>query len=275
MKKILFSLFAYFILSNYGYSQVTGYNPGDVVEDFTVTDIYGVSHNLYNYTSQGKLVYLDFFFTTCGPCQVTSPIFNEFHEKYGCNGYNVVCLAVNGIGENNTSVETYEETYGGSYSHAPAIASEGGSDQISNAFNIGAYPTYCLIGPDNTLLNHDIWPVSSLIEFEATLPDSIEAKECLLTSQRSIFQKQNTLTIYPNPVPQGSKTFNIQIPEHLYGNIQIDLTDITGKIVFSNTYTQNHYQNKELNVTTDLSQGSYTLNMTTNNELFTKKLIIQ
>jgi thiol-disulfide isomerase/thioredoxin len=68
------------------FAQTTNYNVGDIVDDFTVTDIYGVEHNLYEYTDAGKHIYLDFFFDTCGPCQTWQPTFSEFYDKYGCNG---------------------------------------------------------------------------------------------------------------------------------------------------------------------------------------------
>ncbi len=50
---------------------VANYNYSDVVDDFTVVDVYGNIWNLYDITSQGKYVYLDFFFPDCIPCQLT------------------------------------------------------------------------------------------------------------------------------------------------------------------------------------------------------------
>lgn len=41
---------------------------GSFGEDFTITDQFGVSHNLYNYLDQGYTVYLDVSATWCGPC---------------------------------------------------------------------------------------------------------------------------------------------------------------------------------------------------------------
>ena len=54
MKKITFVLALFTCIVN---AQVTGYNLGDVVDDFTVTDVEGVEHNLYTYLSEGKYVY--------------------------------------------------------------------------------------------------------------------------------------------------------------------------------------------------------------------------
>ena len=60
-----------------------------------VTDVYGVQHNLYEYADDGKYIYLDFFFDTCGVCQQTIPIFNEFFDKYGCNQGDLIMISMN------------------------------------------------------------------------------------------------------------------------------------------------------------------------------------
>lgn len=66
-------------------AQVANHDYGDVVDNFTVTDVDGNSCNLYHITSRGKYVYLDFFFADYVPCQLTQATFNEVYDKYGCN----------------------------------------------------------------------------------------------------------------------------------------------------------------------------------------------
>ena len=46
-KNTLLVLMLLFTISSFG--QASNYNIGDIVDDFTVTDVYGVEHNLYEY----------------------------------------------------------------------------------------------------------------------------------------------------------------------------------------------------------------------------------
>jgi hypothetical protein len=68
MKQIARLLFIFlFLLLNSSISKAQLVN-GSIAPDFTLTDIKGQSHNLYNYLSQGKTVFLDFSATWCHPC---------------------------------------------------------------------------------------------------------------------------------------------------------------------------------------------------------------
>jgi len=180
-------------------SQIQGYSLGQTVSDFTVTDIYGQTHNLYSYTSQGKYVILDFFFTTCPPCQQTVPYFSELHEKYGCNSGDIVCISMNTCQENDAAVIAFENTYGGSFAHAPAISGDGGAAAVDNNFNPAAYPTYCLIAPDNSLNKSDIWPISSVTDFENTFPTGSNITPQACASNVDEITNDLNLRIYPNP----------------------------------------------------------------------------
>lgn len=148
-------------------AQAYNYPNGSTVADFTVTDIEGHVHNLYDLTAQGKYVFLDFFTLWCAPCQETAPLWAELYQSYGCNGANVVCISLDY--ENNTAAEiqAYSDTYCGSWAHPPVVTD---ALSLSDVFGVGTAPTYCLIGPNNVMINNFIWTVSSLSDLVAALP---------------------------------------------------------------------------------------------------------
>ena len=170
MKHLLF--FSIVIWTYFSYAQVNHYQEGDVVDNFTVTDIYGQSYTLYDLTSQGKYVFLDFFYVDCASCQSKISILNEFWDKYGCGEYEIFCLAINKGYDNDADVENFENLYGGETHHAPAISGDGGAAEVTETFDVNVFSTFCLIAPDNKLLKRHINPVNSFRDLEnALLPD--------------------------------------------------------------------------------------------------------
>ncbi len=83
MKKLLFSLAVLTGVSAYGQTPV-----GTVVNNFTLTDINGNSHSLFNYLDQGMMVVIDVSATWCGPCwnYHNTGALNNFYNQYGPTG---------------------------------------------------------------------------------------------------------------------------------------------------------------------------------------------
>ena len=46
-----------------------------------LTDLNGVTHNLYDYLDEGKSVLLDFFIVNCTPCQEGAGYLDAFYEN--------------------------------------------------------------------------------------------------------------------------------------------------------------------------------------------------
>ncbi len=252
MKKIILIAFAIFALNNVS-AQVGTYAVGDTVDDFTVTDTAGVEWSLYDLTAQGKYVYLDFFFDTCGPCQQTQPIYNEFHDKYGCNEGNLFMFSINNGTDSDAEVIAFEQTYGGDFQHCPAVSSEGGSAAVDDAFGISAYPTYCMIGPDNKLIESDIWPIADLGTYEATIPADSGAAPmaCSLgLGEASVLD----FTMYPNP--SNGSSLNIDLPVAM-DDAKVTIYNTIGSVVFTASLS-----GQRSNIETNLSAGAYLVNVT-------------
>ena len=248
-------------------AQILNYSIGQVVNDFSVTDINGVSHNLYTYTAAGKHVFLDYFFTTCGPCQQTTPTWNEFYDKYGCNAGDVICITLNSGQNNDAEVIAYENTYGGSFNHSPAVSGDGGSGAVDTDMNPSQYPTYCLIGPDNKLKNADIWPINSVADLEAAFPAGFSPSPMACSTGLEEENKQVSFTVYPNP--NNGENINIMVDNATSSTVTI--SDLVGKTVY-NTISTNQ---KFVQVNKTLKAGTYIINIEANGTIATQKLVIQ
>ncbi|MBV1924458.1 MAG: T9SS type A sorting domain-containing protein [Flavobacteriaceae bacterium] len=265
MKKIT-SLLLLLTISMASFAQVNGYNIGDTVDDFTVTDVHGVEHNLYEYTAAGKYVYLDFFFDTCGPCQQTTPIFNEFFDKYGCNEGDLVMISMNNGSDSDEEVIAFEEQFGGPFNHAPAISADGGAGVVDSNFSIAAYPTYCMIGADNTLLVGDIWPLSGVETFEATFATAgidPTVMECSL----GVTEIEN-LDFSIFPTVSNGQNINVELANQTAKNISV--YDVTGKLVYSNNENSN-----QITFNLNVNAGVYFVKVNTDASSATKKIIIK
>ncbi len=258
MKKILFFCMALYLMPA-SFAQVSNYQVGDVVDNFTVTDTHGVEHTLYDITATGKYVFIDFFFRNCGPCQQTSRFFYQLYNEYGENQEHTYMLSLSPI-DNNATITEFENLYSGGFTPCPAAGTEGGAPPVISNFGVGAYPTYIIIGPDNKLQVADIWPVSGMGSFEDAFPEDLQA--ILSTIDVSI---QNSFTITPT-VSNGN--FNLMLSKDSKSDISV--FDLTGKMVYSNSHNT---RNVELNL--KLASGIYIVNVKADGKTSSKKIIIK
>ncbi len=130
----------------------------DTAVNFTVKDVNGTTHYLSEYLEQNKIVVIDFFTITCGPCSVYAPLINDSYTHFGCNTSNVIFLGIN-WGADNAGVIEFGNTNGVSY---PEISgTEGNGNHVVADYGILSYPTVVLILPDSYIAEKYIWPPST------------------------------------------------------------------------------------------------------------------
>ena len=141
---------------------------GSIAPDFTLTDLDGITHNLYaDYLDQGYTVFLDFSAVWCPPCWSyhTSGALDELYENHGPSGHPHVFTTTTDdvmvflIEADESSVECIEGTGCGTHGDwrtgttFPIICTDGtvNNNAVSSAYGISYFPTVYQVCPDRTL----------------------------------------------------------------------------------------------------------------------------
>jgi thiol-disulfide isomerase/thioredoxin len=241
--------------------------------DFTVTDIDGTEHRLFEYLEEDKFVVIDFFYTTCNPCIGSIPTLNFSFEKYGCNKGDLIFLSVN-FNDTNTELLEYRNTYN---NLAPLVSgTEGNGNEVIIKYGIFAFPTVILIAPDGKIINQDIYPVTQenmnyALEQQAGLSNNEEA--CFISTVNAVFDPPSLLSsiqIYPVPA-ERELTLAGEAAET--GSLQIRLTDLQGRALLqTETRIAAGSFSSPLNLP-ELSGGFYFLELSFNHKSEITRLI--
>ena len=125
--------------------------------DFTATDCHGTEVHLFDILDGGQAVLIDFFFTTCGPCQQATPKVVESYYAMGCNMHDVFYMEIS-PSDADAACQNWATNYGVEY---PTIGNTGGGNTICSTYQISAYPTLILIMPDRQIVIQDLWPINN------------------------------------------------------------------------------------------------------------------
>lgn len=144
--------------------------------DFTGTDIHGHEITLSEILGSGQYVLIDFFFTSCGPCNDIAPFMQEAYTEFGCNSGDVFFLSVD-LGDDNASCIEFDELHGIEFPCLSGI--EGGGTAICESYEVPSYPTIILIAPNSSILIQDLWPISGTqTVIDALVAQGIEPSAC-------------------------------------------------------------------------------------------------
>jgi len=124
-------------LGNFSYAQ----EGNNVASDF---DLPGKQSNVKLSDSKGKLVYLDFWASWCGPCKQSFPWMNALQEKYRSKGLEVI--AVN-LDANNEDAQKFLATTPAKFT--VAFDSKG---RTPLQYGVKGMPTSYLISPDGKII---------------------------------------------------------------------------------------------------------------------------
>lgn len=175
--KNLKSIISIFILITFSLYAI-GQTPLEEAIDFQVTDVNGNEIQLFQLLDeQNKYVLIDFFFTTCAPCQTIAPRINETYEYFGCGEYDIEYIAIDW---GDTQEECIEFDYQFGINYPTVSGLDGGGDLVINDYQIPLFPTVILIAPDHTIAENQIYvpTAESLINLLETY--DISANNCSL-----------------------------------------------------------------------------------------------
>ena len=125
--------------------------------DFTAIDCHGTEVHLFDLLDGGQYVLIDFFYTSCGPCQQATPKVVQSYYTMGCNMHDVFYMEISDR-DSDATCQNWTVNYGVEY---PTISGAAGGGTISNTYHIGAFPTIILIAPNHSIVIQDLWPINN------------------------------------------------------------------------------------------------------------------
>ncbi len=201
MKKIFCALMSVFSLGTAN-AQLAD---GATAPDFTFTDIYGTTQNLYSYLNQGKYVAIDISTTWCAPCWAyhRSGVMDSLYTLQDSIGDNKAkVLFIEGDGGTDladlqgTGTSTQGNWLAGTLFTVINPPYGVPLNDFNASYNINSYPTFYLICPNKKVYTDTL--NSNLMKPSVRTWEYVATTFCSIAGLDNI-NDHNPLTVYPNP----------------------------------------------------------------------------
>lgn len=94
---------------------------------------------------RGRVVYVDFWASWCGPCQLSFPWMRELHDRYAKQGLVIVAIDLD---KDRKAADAFLSRH-----TSPFLVAYDPAGKSAEAFEVGAMPSSYLIGPQGTVLH--------------------------------------------------------------------------------------------------------------------------
>jgi thiol-disulfide isomerase/thioredoxin len=122
-------------------------NPGNPAPEFTMTDINGQEVSLSDF--RGKVVYLDFWASWCGPCMREMPYFRELKERLA-DQEDLVYLYIS----IDTDVQAWRNSVERNQITGVHLNTPGRERGVPALYNVKWIPTFIIIGRDGNIYDN-------------------------------------------------------------------------------------------------------------------------
>lgn len=141
--RISIMTFGFMLYVQFAVAQLDGKG---IAPNFVLEDLDGVSHDLYEYLDQGKVVILDFFAVWCSICQADAPYLGELYEEFGPAGSNQIELL--SLESDDASSDSQTRDYALNFlATNPHINN---TKLVPEDYKVNFFPSYYVVAPDRS-----------------------------------------------------------------------------------------------------------------------------
>lgn len=151
------------------YETILKISPGNPAPDFTLTDINGQQVSLSDF--HGKVVYLDFWASWCGPCMREVPFAKELKTRM--EGQEDLVFLYISI---DTDEEAWRNTVAEKNIQGVHLNVSGGRAEVPSLYNVKGVPTFFIIGRDGKIFDNRP-PRPSNPAIDETLVSALQAQD--------------------------------------------------------------------------------------------------